>query len=771
MPNVHASPNDPNPTHHVVLDLNGQKWGLKLDRGSDGYSIDERTTESAFGALFSRGGKKYGNDPALTLLEQREWTDGRGVRNYEDSESGYFDAEAAWSLTAGYLLPCPQWKRATGYRTANQTAPGSVTWKELFGATKYISISYTASAMTATHVKLWIRRVGTPGTLSCVIAENNAGDPGNVLKTLTTTVATITDYMSVEHDFTTSQALSGATTYHIYVFGATGDNITNHWEVGVNDAGTGSKVSADGTTWTTPTNTFSMYYRVTPADTAQRSWFFQFLGVWYAVTKPDTGNSQLFSFDSSGVATEITGHGLTVVSSRPIVSDKVCYFPQGESTNIRRWTGAAWADDGTNKATFLAVGYDAADGAIVWKGNTSTTACTVARAPAGANPLVFKTAINCGDFSYLMTGILNTENGLRVFKEDGKGIVTNDRYTQLNSGMDSVPSARNGIAPIVWNSVLYYPWLNTFMREYGGNAEDIGQAWRGRGLPGTRQGNIAASALDSARMFLAMDAGASGISSVQVFTGLVWMEIFRAPQSGYRVRDVQVQPVEDSRPRIWVDAGGDYFYFDMPKDVGSPLYDAGMVYQHEFSVITPTFDDGAARLPKYIREFTLANSNLNGSTIRVEMDYQVDKNIGSSTWIHAGNLLTAPEDTIKLHLGNIRAIRLRFRALTDTAATPPVIEATVIDGFTRTPNRPIWNMRVIVGGKTLSGMQDHKAADLLSFLRTASQYPGAIRMTSIFPELHNKQIIVSPPSVYREIYNKILRIWKGVVTVSLMDMS
>ena len=775
MTNVHSSPSDQNPTHHVVLEVNGRKMGLKLDRGSDGYSIDERTTESSFGALFSRTGKKYGNDPSLTLLEQREWTDGRGVRNYEDSAAGYYDAEAAWSLTSGYLLPCPQWKRATVFRVADATAPGNMMWKDLLGDTRYISVPYTATAMTATHIKMWVRRVGSPGTLTLKLCSDNAtpGTPGTVLKTLTTTTATITDFVSVEHDFTTSQALT-ALPYHIFIYGASTDSEANHWEVGCNDSGTTSLTSSDGTTWVTPSNTFAMYYRVTAADTDQRSYFFLFLGTWYCVTAPASGNSQIFSFATTGIATEVTGHGIVgPVTGRPLVSDKVCYFPLGESTAIRRWNGSAWADDGTNYASKLVMGYDAADGPQVWKVNNGTAATTVARADAKAwnTSLTFRTAINCGEYSYPITSVLWTDSGLQVFKENGVGVISNDRYTKLSSGMEATPSARNGQASIYWNSVLYFSWLNTWLRKYGGNAEDVGQAWRGRGLPGARQGSIAAAALDSARMFLAMDAGTAGTSTVQVYNGLTWMEIFRCPQAAYRVRDVAVQPVEDGEPRLWIDAGGDIFYMDLPKDVASPLYDSSMVYQHEYAIITPTFDDGAARLPKYIREFTIASSNFNGSTIRAELDYQTDANIGGSTWVHAGSLLTSPEDTMKLHLGNIRAVRFRIRCLTDAAATPPVIEATVVDGFTRTPNRPIWNLRIITGGKTLAGGEDHKAEDLLHFLRDASQYPGAMRMTSVFPELHNRQVIVSPPSVYREFVNKILRIWKGRITVSLMDMS
>ena len=61
--------------------------------------------------------------------------------------------------------------------------------------------------------------------------------------------------------------------------------------------------------------------------------------------------------------TEITGHGLTApVTSVLVTTTGIILFAQGDSVNIRRakyetsagvWT-ATYADDGTNRATFLA---------------------------------------------------------------------------------------------------------------------------------------------------------------------------------------------------------------------------------------------------------------------------------------------------------------------------------------------------------------------------------------------------------------------------------
>ena len=167
MPTVHASPTDGRPTHDIVLSWGGQKWGLILDDSKGSYAIDERTTEASFSAIFARAGTKtaFGDDPILTMLEQADWSSGRGIKNYRDSETGYFDAAYMWSLTPSHILPVPQFKYATGLRTSFMFQPDRVfVWKSL-AEIPYISVSFTAIAFTLTHIKLWVRSRGNPGTL------------------------------------------------------------------------------------------------------------------------------------------------------------------------------------------------------------------------------------------------------------------------------------------------------------------------------------------------------------------------------------------------------------------------------------------------------------------------------------------------------------------------------------------------------------------------------------------------------------------------------
>jgi hypothetical protein len=776
MPTVHASPTDGRPTHDIVLGLGGQKWGLMLDKNQNIYSVDERTTESSFSAIFTKAGTKtaYGDDPILTMLEQRDWSTGRGVKNYEDDPNGYLDACRAWTLTKGKVLPVPQFKYATGIRNANIFQPdSSFAWKSLayiYG----IGAKFTATAYTAAHVKVWVRRVGNPGTLSMSLYSDTGGVPGTLLATVTKTTDDITDVTSQIVDFGVTQALTGAAIYHAVVSGASLDNLTNHWEVGVDDTLGGSLEKSNGVDWNVAT--YKMFYYVTDANSTQRGYYFMFNSILFYVSAPTVAPSVLYAFDGTVFNIQaISSTALTdIVTGQPVVSGKYVYFPQGENTAIlhmsKTYVGTA---DGTNMATFLAKGNDATTGdPIILKANfVQDTTCSVTAAPSvTSGNLSFGTAIKCGSAATPINGIMVGTAGLYVFRSDGFGIVTT-KYTAFKSDIAQTPSLRNGQSSAEWNQVVYFSWLNTIMRQYGTNTEDIGQSWAGNGKPSERQGSYSCIVPTPAWLLCAMDAGENGVSSLDVYNGLSWTELYRTEGTGHRIRNIFWQPNETGRDRIWIEQGDDLVYIDMPLDVASPIYDTGLKYGHEFSVVLPTFDNGAARLPKYIRSLAASSTNLNGSTIRIEIDYQKDDDINTSTWKYAGSLLNSPEDEILTYLGNVRAIRFRIRVLTSDLTVPPIIDAIVAEGFTRTPNRTTWNIRIKVGGKNRLGNTDANASDLLAWLRRCSQYPGEVVMESVFPELHNRRVIISPPIVQRTGLNKQLHIWKGTFTLSIMDIT
>lgn len=749
----------------ITLECNGQQYELYLADGVESLSEDS-AEESTFNARFSSGKKKYGLDPLLNLVEWRDWTGGRGNKSAEDDMSAYYDG-IAWTLSPGMIVPAPQWKIATGLRNENRYLPGNMTWKPLLDANKYQSIAFTASASyNAVHIYAFIRRVGAPGTLTMNLHSDSSGSPGAILKTVTKTISDITDYIDVYEAFSNTsspQALIIGTNYHISLFGGQSDYGDSHWEIGVDRATPGSKHSLDGINWNDAD--WKIYYRVTAANVSNNHVFQSVGSTVYCTTRPGSGTSSFYSF-ANGVFSAAGGTtGLGIVTGRPCLCGNVLYFPQGESTNIRKWDlSSTWADDGTNKATYLLQYL----GQIV-KANNSSGSSTIATGTYPAAPIVYGTAIPCGNGYYPITNMIGHSNRIYILKQDEMGIIYNNAYSLQESSMSKTPSARNGAAVCSWNGFLYFSYLNTVMEDYAGTATDIGQGWRGRGPTASRSGYFSAILAVNSWRFFAIDAGANGYSSVHIYNGRTWHEIYRAP-CGHRIRDLWWEHVDGGHSRLLIDTDYDVVYLEFAKDAANPTNDSTHNYAHSFYIVFSTFDDGAARLSKYFKSITASATNLGtvqDTSVWLELDYQIDNNVGfdgAYNWHSVGKVFMSPEGTLKLNLGNTRCIRVRVRGYTDTATTPPQLDAITIDGFTRTPARTMWAMKV----KTVD---KKKSSELLKFLQEASMFAGDITIKSKIPELDGKHVITTRPKVRRSLLNKITLAWSGTFILSFMDMT
>ncbi len=270
------------------------------------------------------GGERYGSfEPNFSHYEQRSWAGGRGGNNYIDDKTKFYDSQEAWTL-GGEVFPAPKWRYAKGLRNEDRNLPDSMSWYALYGNHRYLSVSFSASASyNADKIYLWIRRRGTPGTLTFELCADNAGNPGTVLQTVTKTTADITDTVSLylAFDWTSTQALTVATTYHIKIYGNSGDNENSHWEIGC-DTTTPGKSSTTGSSWST--TSFSPCYRITDADISRKWMFFVLEGAMYIVSANDDGSASMVYIQgdrgtaSSGTATSITDTGKTWVIDRYI---------------------------------------------------------------------------------------------------------------------------------------------------------------------------------------------------------------------------------------------------------------------------------------------------------------------------------------------------------------------------------------------------------------------------------------------------------------------
>ena len=305
---VKVSPTLKNPTHDISFIIKGREYGFLLDGGP------QALREIPFGGnppTSSAQGKFGDYEPEIVHIEQRDWSAGRGSDDFSKDHSMFLDSRNAFTMVPDYLFPAPQWRFGTGIRTTHENLPGSVNWQRLTGNQRYVSSTFTTggSGIAADNLEFWIRRIGSPGTLTAEVWTNSGGNPSALVASATKTVTTsdITDWISELWTFDLSAAsnLGASTIFHVVLFGASTDDASNYWEVGVDTSGSASKDSSAGSSWAT--STFSLYFRLSDTDIDRKWHFFEMDEAMYAVDqRADEANSKVYMNGERGRATGST---------------------------------------------------------------------------------------------------------------------------------------------------------------------------------------------------------------------------------------------------------------------------------------------------------------------------------------------------------------------------------------------------------------------------------------------------------------------------------
>jgi len=861
---VQVGPRTNDPTHHISLSDGIRVYGLVLEGGPKGVREVPQTPSTL---KVSGGGGKFGDwEPGMSHIEQRTWEGGRGQENFDQDDTRFFDSQNCWTMTPNKLLPGPQlsygrnvFEDYVHLPVSTNYGHNDMRWVPLVGARRFLAVVSNRDTFTADKVRLWIRRVGSPGTLTYTLRTDSASLPTTtVLQTVTKTVSDVPDFLSVfmTFDWSGTQSMTASTNYWHSLAGASTDNQINHWEVAVNpDLDSNTAQSTDGTTWAAST---AGYPYILMLSTTTDRVFIPFIldGMNYAVTRYLNGStaSELYINGARGKATSATSTSLTdtnvsigtatyqgavikiingtgvgqtrtissntstaftvptwditpdttseyiiyntwnwhSIASHGITAGKVtsvavtgnlpgvARFAQGSATNIRRmrFNAAAatpaheFADDGTNKADLLYTFYDeASKTSQVWRAlNGTTVQISRATTQAWGTDLTFGTGIPVGSTQFAITGMTDYNGDLYVGKEDSLWKVVDDVPSRIPVGLASSPHPNNGIAMRVVGFFLYFSYMHSVERLYGTTLDDVGP-WQGSGIPAGRTGVVSAMTSAFNWLFVAVDAGSSGTSCVLCYDGRGYHEVFRAFETGQRIRSIWWQPNQDGKSKLWIECGGSLWYIDFPQNTLNPLNDSTFRYHHEGVLITSTIDMGTARLPKLFKELDVLSKNL-ASGIYIEVDYQVDNDIGGTTWTNMGQAFMSPESTVDIFLGNVRQIRFRLRLVTGVAETPAIIAATVAEGYARTPLKYQYLLRLRTGDNkfTLRGDQDHDPDELVRWLKEAAAGAKKIMMRSLWEQFDRKIVIVEPIALDRTVTDTIEGAWAAIGSITLREV-
>lgn len=397
--------------------------------------------------------------------------------------------------------------------------------------------------------------------------------------------------------------------------------------------------------------------------------------------------------------TEVSTTGLGVVTD-VVVYDNIAIFAQGESVNIRKMrfnAGASppaheFADDGSNRASLLEFGYVAGQG-VLWRG-TNSTAVTVSRSNkvTWGNNHSFGSAIAVGSASAPITNLLhytnpgNAVSRLAVFKTSENGFIDDDKWYRDNLNIGAFPEATNGVAATVHGLYKFYNWSNSMERQYGDAVDDIDPN-REAGMPAGRQGYISCVEAHPVGIILGIDAGVDGTSSVLFFDGNFYHEIYRAFETGKRIRSLVWQPNQGGKKFLWVGVGDDLIYLEFPRATRNPLADPTQRYMWEVSVVSSVHDLGNSSMYKLWKDLAFVTKNFDGRNVKGYLDIRVDGDIDSDRWTHieAGEIRNSPIEVVKILKGGAQQFQYRIRALSNNATVPPIFNGITVKAVGQTP--------------------------------------------------------------------------------------
>jgi hypothetical protein len=227
-------------------------------------------------------------------------------------------------------------------------------------------------------------------------------------------------------------------------------------------------------------------------------------------------------------------------------------------------------------------------------------------------------------------------------------------------------------------------------------------------------------------------------------------EIFRGWEGG-RIRSLYLQGVRNGAPKLWIGIDGEMVYMDFPKYTMNPLEESGFEVQPVAEVISVTHDFGYRTLPAYIKSLTIHTVNVN-SDCYIDVYYQWNDDVESSTWYKAGTITSGPYTEIPIRLGNVYAFRYRLVLVVQDADNIPQVEAVAVKAFSRTPVSYQWTVPAVASstGIDVNSFQEMDPNDLYERLIDYADDADVLYVRSSLPRLDGKYVVVEPTSIRRQ---------------------
>lgn len=494
-------------------------------------------------------------------------------------------------------------------------------------------------------------------------------------------------------------------------------------------------------------------YRTITSNTATTAGDVTFTVPAWDIT-PDTTSKFVVYGTSVYTAAVLSGGSPAIgtVTNEPAIINGVCYFPRGNSSYMMAMRSNGNAHD-TRAET--AVKADVAYANVDPKNGVQLAIADAALAQIGlATPVTWGTSLtdptkySVGISDYRITNIANQGGTLNIFKEDGRYTFDGTRVVRKGANFKDVPAPGNGKAVGFDDKYMWWSWGSSVIRSLADTDTDM-LNWRQgyEGLAYNKRGEVTCIVSAVGWVFVVIDGGSDKYSSILMWNGYGWHEVFSGWEPGIRIRNAAWQANLGCRSRLWFDVNGELAYMEFPFLSANPLKDTTFNYHHEGVLVTSVINLSEVQLYKIfsnlrvVMEYFAPTGSPNYS---IEIDYITNESPG---WVPIGTT-TASKNDIALDVGNSTLIRFRFRFQVLNSRIPSVMASYGVDGRIM-PFKKYQYIATFTAGadmETMTGEPDTSSNTIYSWLQDCSEKQKALTLRSLNSSNDNKVVTVTMPA-------------------------
>lgn len=397
---------------------------------------------------------------------------------------------------------------------------------------------------------------------------------------------------------------------------------------------------------------------------------------------------------------------------------------------------------------------------------------------AGVYEVVPDYPILIGDSGSKITNVLGYGDPILpyVIKEDEFGSIANNIYAPAPiSELHYVKSENNGKAAIQFGVYLFLSVLEGFERYYENRLDDIGPN-KDEGLPTERQGPVSCVVSYPGGLFIGIDGGESGYSSVLYWNQVGYCEVYRATV-GQRIRSLFIQNIPGGKSaRLWIGLSNKTVWTPVCLN---PRQQDDYEYSASGSLISSWFNGGFKEISKFWKSVQVYAENLSaGQTVKVS--YQTDNDTDDDTW-HAlpETFDESPmQEVLMATAYTVSGKRWRYKITlaTDDPTKTPRVKAITMPTITRLPPNKAWSLTALADDAMVDRQgvkQALTAKELLDQLETwadSEDTPLPLTMYSAVSIFNNKRVFIEPPMIQPiEVINEGKKQLKALLTLSVYE--